>query len=213
MAASEIRNPVFARVYSRASKAMERSGLGEHRRRLLAGLGGVVVEVGAGNGLNFAHYSPQVSRVVAVEPEPYLRAEARAAAERAPVPVEVVDGTAEQLPVPDACADAAVACLVLCSVADVDAALAELRRVLRPGGVLRFFEHVRSEHRWAQQAQRLADLVWPHFGGGCHTSRDTIGALERDGFALTRVERFRFPEGWVPTPTAPHVLGEARLGD
>ena len=126
-----VRHPLFARFYTRVSGAMDRGGLAERRAALLGGLSGEVLEVGAGDGRNFDHYPAAVRRVLAVEPEPYLRAAARRAAERAPVPVEVVDGTAEHLPCPDASFDAAVATLVLCSVSDQRAAVREVRRVLR----------------------------------------------------------------------------------
>ena len=119
--------------------------IGDHRRRLLTGLTGRVLEVGAGNGLNFPHYPATVTEVLAVEPEPYLRRLALAAARSAPVPVRVVAGTAEALPVPDGAVDAVVASLVLCTVAELDQALAEVGRVLRPGGTLRFYEHVRAD--------------------------------------------------------------------
>jgi ubiquinone/menaquinone biosynthesis C-methylase UbiE len=113
---------------------MDAQGAIDHRRKLLAGLAGRVLEVGAGNGLNFAHYPPAVTEVLAVEPEPYLSGLAQAAAAQAPVPVRVVDGTADALPTPDASMDGAVASLVLCSVPNQARALAELDRVLRPGG-------------------------------------------------------------------------------
>jgi ubiquinone/menaquinone biosynthesis C-methylase UbiE len=156
------RHPLFARCYARLSQAMEK-GVGEHRQELLADLYGRVLEVGAGNGLNFAHYPPTVpptvTQVIAVEPEPYLRALALEAAERAPVPVQVVDGHAEALPVGDQSVDAAVASLVLCSVPDQARALAELARVIRSGGELRFFEHVRAEGPAMARTQRAVDLV------------------------------------------------------
>src|SRR6266508_2488374 len=116
----------------------------EHRRKLLAGLSGQVVEVGAGNGLNFTLYPETVEHVLAVEPEPLLREAAIEEAKKAPVPVEVVDGLASELPAEDASQNAAVASLVLCSVPDQAEALAEMRRVLKPGGELRFYEHVIS---------------------------------------------------------------------
>ena len=128
------RHPIFARVYARTSPAMDAQGALEHRRALLAGLAGRVLEVGAGNGLNFAHYPPAVTEVLAVEPEPYLRGLVQAAAGQAPVPVWVVDGTADALAVADASRDAAVASLVLCSVPGQAPALGELYLVLRPGG-------------------------------------------------------------------------------
>src|SRR4051794_7422805 len=113
---------------------MDELGVAAHRRELLDGLEGRVVEIGAGTGASFRHYPLGVSEVVAVEPEPYLHALATQAARGAAVPVRVVDATAEALPLDDGSCDAAVASLVLCSVADPAVALAELRRVLRPGG-------------------------------------------------------------------------------
>ena len=131
-------HPLFARVYARASPGMDAEGMAGYRERALAGLAGSVIEVGAGNGLNFAHYPAGVTGVLAVEPDPYLRRIAEENAGRAPVPVEVREGVAERLPGPDGSFDAAVVTLVLCSVADQRAVLAEVRRVVRPGGQLRF---------------------------------------------------------------------------
>lgn len=203
-------HPIFARLYARASVAMDRGGMAEHRRTLLAGLTGHVIEPGAGNGLNFAHYPPRVTRVLAVEPDPHLRRLAHAHAERAPVPVEVVDGLADRLPAGDGAFDAAVVSLMLCSVPDQDAALAELRRVVRGGGRLRFLEHVRSTGPGLARVQRLADAtVWPLFAGGCHTGRDTVTAIQRGGFRVETAERFTFPETRLPLPASPHVLGAA----
>ena len=206
---SSKRHPVFARLYARISPSMDARGAVEHRRALLAGLAGRVLEVGAGNGLNFAHYPAAVTEVLAVEPEPYLRGLAEVAAGQAPVPVRVVDGTADTLPAPDASTDAAVASLVLCSVPEQARALAELHRVLRPGGELRFFEHVRADTAGLARVQRPADLLWPTLVGGCHTSRDTLAAITAAGFEITSVQRFRFPESRLPQPAAPHVLGVA----
>jgi ubiquinone/menaquinone biosynthesis C-methylase UbiE len=203
-------HPIFARMFVRASAAMDAGGGAEHRQRLLAGLEGRIVEVGAGNGRNFAHYPPGVTGVLAVEPERYLRELAAHDAALAPVSVEVVEGVAERLPADDGAFDAGVVSLVLCSVADQAAALRELRRVIRPGGELRFYEHVRAETPGLRRVQRVLDrTVWPFFVGGCHTGRDTAGAIEATGFRIERLDRFRFPEGGLPTPTAPHVLGVA----
>lgn len=207
-------HPIFARVYARLSPAMEQGGMAEHRERLVEGLRGSVIEVGAGNGLMFAHYPSAVTRVVAVEPDPYLRRLARAQADHAPVGVEVVDGVAEDLPADDASFDAAVASLVLCSVTDVQAALRELHRVVRPGGQLRYLEHVRADTPSLQRLQRLLDAtLWPHVAGNCHTHRDTAAAIDAAGFAITHLDRFRFPPVRLPWPTAPHILGAASRPD
>jgi ubiquinone/menaquinone biosynthesis C-methylase UbiE len=204
------RHPIFARFYARISPAMDAQGAAEHRRTLLAGLAGRVLEIGAGNGLNFAHYPSTVTDVLAVEPEPYLHGLAQVAAGQAPVPVRVVDGTADAVPTPDASMDAAVASLVLCSVPDQARALAELHRVLRPGGELRYFEHVQADTAGLARVQRLADVIWPTLLGGCHTSRNTLAAITDAGFQITSVQRFRFPDSRLPQPAAPHVLGVAR---
>jgi ubiquinone/menaquinone biosynthesis C-methylase UbiE len=204
-------HPVFARVYERLAETMERRGGDGHRRRLVAGLAGAVLEVGAGHGINFPYYPPEVERLVAVEPEPYLRAAAQDAARGAAVDVEVHAARAERLPFEADAFDAAVVSLVLCSVDDQDVVLAEIRRVLRPGGTLRVYEHVRSSRAWLSRVQRTVDVVWPRVAGGCRTSCDTRGRIERAGFVWEELEEFRFPEGRVPLPTSPHVLGHARL--
>jgi ubiquinone/menaquinone biosynthesis C-methylase UbiE len=205
-----VRHPIFARIYERLSRKAEALGIAERRRELLAGLSGRVVEVGAGNGLNFAHYPPAVTEVVAVEPEPFLRDRAAEAAAAASVTVKVVDGTASALPLEDASCDAGVASLVLCSVPDQAAALAELRRVVRPGGELRFYEHVLAGTLWHARAQRFLDrTIWPHVSGGCHASRNTLAAIKAAGFSVESCERFKF-RPMPGIPTSPHILGTAR---
>jgi len=203
-------HPVFARLYERASVAMDRAGAAEHRRRLVAGLRGRVIEVGAGNGRMFAHYPPEVTDVLAVEPEPRLRAAAVVAARTAPVPVRVAAGTAQALPAADGGFDAAVFSLVLCSVPDQAVALAEARRVLRRRGRLCFYEHVAAQEAGLRRIQRVVDAtVWPLLCAGCHTGRDTEAAIAAAGFAIEAVDRFRFPTGGMGSPAAPHVLGHA----
>ena len=206
-----MRHPVFARLYPRLARAMDEGGLVEHRQQLLAGLSGEVVEIGAGHGANFAHYLPAVTRVRAVEPEPRLRGIARTAAVDAPVPVEVSEGLADELPLADHSMDAAVFCLVLCSVPDPLSALQEARRVLRPGGQLRVLEHVRADSPGMVRVQRLMDATfWPALAGGCHTSRDTAAEIERAGFTIDRLDRFLFPE--ARTPFSFHILAAAHVG-
>lgn len=205
-----VHHPWFARLWVRIAAAAEEHGAAEHRERLLRGIAGQVVELGAGTGANFAHYPPGVDGVLAVEPEPHLRELAEDAARRAPVPVVVVDGSADAIPADDGAFDAAVVSLVLCSVPDQATALAELARVLRPGGRLHFWEHVRADSPGLARVQRVLDrTVWPAVGGGCHTARDTGAALVAAGFTHERVERFRFPEGRLGGPASPQILGTA----
>jgi ubiquinone/menaquinone biosynthesis C-methylase UbiE len=206
---SFVRHPIFARFFDRLSRLMERE-VGQHRHELLAGLSGRVVEIGAGNGMNFQHYPTTVEEVIALEPEAYLRTKAEQAARDAPVQVSVRDGAADPLPLQDDSFDAAIASLVLCTVPDPDRALAELRRVLKPGGELRFLEHVRSDRPRKASIQERLDRsgIWPRVGGGCHCARDTVAAIEAAGFQVERSRSLDFGPSWVITN--PHVLGAAR---
>jgi ubiquinone/menaquinone biosynthesis C-methylase UbiE len=203
-----VKHPLFARGYAWLAKKEDAAGNVDNRRELLAGLHGRVIEVGSGIGSNFAHYPTTVTEVVAVEPEPYLRAKSEEAATHAPVSVRVVDGLADDLPVEDASLDAGVVSLVLCSVPDQDTALAELHRKIKPGGELRFLEHVISNRESRRRVQRLLDKTfYPRVAGGCHLTRDTRAAIERAGFSVQRSRRFPFPPGKLGIP---HILGSAR---
>ncbi len=206
-----VHHPLFARYYARISVAAETGiGMGAVRDRLLAGLSGRVIEIGAGNGLNFAHYPGTVSEVVAIEPERLLRKLAVEAALRSEVPVDVVPGVAEALPVKGEAFDAVVLSLVLCGVRDVSRALGEVRRVLRPGGEVRFFEHGVGGGPAMRFTQRALDrTVWPALAGGCHVSRDPVAALRDAGFELGPYRRLLLPEKGPKLPTSYCVLGSA----
>ncbi|MFG2124810.1 class I SAM-dependent methyltransferase [Streptomyces sp. NPDC048710] len=208
---SPVHHPLFARYYARLSVAAEsRLGMAGVRERLLAGLSGRVIEIGAGNGLNFAHYPAAVAEVVAIEPEPLLRQLALQSARHAQVPVDVVPGAAEALPVKSEAFDAVVLSLVLCSVRDVPRALAEARRVLRPGGEVRFFEHGRGGGRMMTLTQRTLDRgLWPALNGGCHLSREPVAALREAGFELGPLRRMLVPEKGPKLPASYCVLGTA----
>jgi ubiquinone/menaquinone biosynthesis C-methylase UbiE len=199
-------HPIFARFYERISTALNEAGEEEHRIELVADAEGLVLELGCGNGLNFAYYR-EAARVVALEPDPHMLGLAGPRAEEAKLPVQLLRGAAEALPFPDGTFDTVVVSLVLCSVRSPSRAAAEIRRVLRPSGQLRYLEHVRSEGRVAAAVQDVLAGPWSLFAGGCHPNRDTPATLRAAGFEL---QGRRFPFG-PPTPARPHVLGVARL--
>ena len=206
--ATEVHHPLFARFESRLAAFEDRTGGDKQWRELLEGISGRVVDIGPGAGVAFVHYPETVSHVLAVEPESYMREQAERAAKQAPVEIQVVDGLADQIPAEDESFDAAVTGRVLCSVPDQAAALAEIRRVLRPGGELRFYEHVVATKPPLARAQQAADRVfWTRAMGGCHTSRDTVAEMERSGFAIERCRRFSNPPAMF---AAPFVIGVAR---
>jgi ubiquinone/menaquinone biosynthesis C-methylase UbiE len=172
-----------------------------------------VVEVGPGNGINFEHFPPTVDELLAVEPEPYLRRAAEATAKELALEITVLEGTAESLPAEDESIDAVVVAGVLCSVPDQAAALREFRRVLRPGGELRFYEHVRSRRPGFARYQDAVATVWPRLMGGCRPNVDTLAAIERTGFEVTSCRGFGFPDTARAYPVAPRILGAARVVD
>jgi SAM-dependent methyltransferase len=198
----------FGKSFARVGPRTDARGAAEHRRRLLERAHGAVIEIGAGYGASFTHYPPAVTAVLALEPDATLRELALSAASAAPVPVTVEDGVAESLPVADATVDVVVSSLVLCSVADPAMALAEVVRVLRPGGLLLFYEHVRSAHHLLGIAEDLLTPLWSRVAGGCHPNRDTPALVAAAGLTLREVERFGFSV--LPgNPRLAHVLGVA----
>ena len=178
---------------------------------MLAELRGNVIEVGSGDGRSFEHYPTSVEHLLAVEPDATARAAAAERARAAAIPIDVVGGTAEQLPAEDGAFDAAVLMGILCSVRDPAAALGELRRVLKPGGELRFWEHVRSGNTVFRGLQRATDaLFWTQALGGCETTRDTTAAIRSAGFELVTLERGFHSSSLVTITSAPYILGIGR---
>jgi SAM-dependent methyltransferase len=193
----------FARYLERRERRRPDTVARELRERLLAGLRGRVIEVGSGDGRSFEHYPPEVEHLLAVEPDPVAREAASERGRVAATRVEVVAGFAEALPAPEASFDSAVVMGVLCSVPDVPAALGELRRVLVPGGELRFWEHVRS-------GNAAFRLIWTRALGGCETTRDTEAAIRAGGFEFVGLERGFHSSSLLTLPCAPYVFGVAR---
>lgn len=189
---------LIAAVYDASMRGTEEACLRQWRADLLRDLSGAVLEIGAGTGLNLPHYPESVSRLVLSEPDPFMRRkieEKVRAGHRAGV--EIVDAPVERLRFPDASFDAVVATLVLCSVPRVDAALAEVRRVLKPGGRFVFLEHVAAEAlprrlRW----QRIVEPLWKRVSGNCHLTRRTESAIIEGGFALRDIKRESMRKAW-----------------
>jgi ubiquinone/menaquinone biosynthesis C-methylase UbiE len=168
----------------------ERAGLADRRAELLADLTGEVLEIGGGTGLNLRHYPTSVTRLVVVEPDPHMarRLRGKLGDVAAAIPVEVIEASAESLPFADDSFDAVVSTLVLCTVDVPERAVAEIRRVLRPGGELRLIEHVRDPEPGARaHMQDLLERPWGWVAGSCHPNRDTRATLEAAGFDTTEV--------------------------
>jgi SAM-dependent methyltransferase len=199
---------VKERLYDRLVAGCDRAGFGERRDRLVSALAGDILEIGAGTGLNVAHYR-RARRVVALEPDARYVRRLRPRAGAAAVAVEVVERRAESLGFADHSFDHVVTTLALCSVADLDAVLAEVHRVLRPDGALHFIEHVRGAGRLARWQDRLTPLQ-RRLADGCHLNRDVLAALERAGLHVEAVEHFEMPPGHPLVK--PAIQGIARRG-
>lgn len=190
-------HPFLAALYDPALAAAERRYLQPLRQEALAGVAGDLLDLGAGTGANFPTFATEIGRgnplrVTALEPDPHMLRRARRRAQALALPVTLTGATAEALPFPDASFDVIAATLVLCTVADPARALAEAVRVLRPGGALRFIEHVRAEGRVAARWQDRLRPVWSACAGGCQLNRDT-GALLRSTFRRVEWEALRAP--------------------
>ena len=198
---------LFARFYDRAIAVSEEAGLADRRRRLLAQARGRVLEIGAGTGLNLAHYPAGIEQLVLTEPEEPMLARLRARAEGHKPPATVVAAPAERLPFADASFDTVVTTLTLCTVADLGAALREVRRVLAPGGRLLFLEHVRAGDERLARRQDLLAPIWKRVGHGCECNRATVAAIEAAALEVQEVEHGRMPK--APRIVRPLIAGVA----
>ncbi len=181
--------------------------LGPRKRRLLADLPDTVVELGSGVGANLRYLAPG-SRLIAVEPNPAMHGRLRRAARRRGVLLDVREVPAERTDLPDESADVVVSSLVLCTVRDVDQVLAEVRRVLRPGGRFVFVEHVAAPDGTAlRRLQRWVRAPWAWCFEGCSCERDLGGALRSAGFASVEVEDYRLRSPFLPFN--PQIAGVA----
>lgn len=201
--------PLFARFYERMISAAEKAGLADMRRDLLAGAGGRTIEIGAGTGLNLPFYTPSVTRLTLTEPDPHMARRLRGRLDEdgppAGIETEVVEAGAEALPFEDESFDTAVATLVLCTVPEVEASLAEVRRVLVEGGSLLTLEHVRGEGPVRSWWQDRLDRPWGAIAGGCHPNRPTAERLAEAGFRIDSMERTEMPK--APPWVKPMIVG------
>lgn len=198
-------HPIFAALYDVMQKSGE-AELDPWRRRVTAGAHGVVLEVGAGTGLNLPHYpTERVQRLIGLEPDPHMLRRARARADRLGLDVSWLQAPAEAIPLEDGSVDVVVATHVLCSVRDPERALAEIHRVLRPGGSFRFLEHVRADHPRAARWQDLITPAWRLLGAGCHPNRDTVACVRRR-FVVEELIAIELG----PFPVRPQRFGVAR---
>jgi SAM-dependent methyltransferase len=196
----------FAAAYDPVLRGAERAGLAHLRDELLADLEGDVVELGAGTGANLDHLGPGIGRLTALEPSPAMADRLRKhAARTVDHEVEVLEAPAEALPVATESTDTVISTLVLCTVRDPVQALAEIRRVLRPGGRLVLLEHVRGDGA-TETVQRALDPVWHVVGRGCHLTRDTRRLVEEAGFDTSGLRDIRLP---LPGPVRPGLVGTA----
>lgn len=201
---------IFALVYDPFLWLGEAAGMRRRRSTLLPAAYGRVVEIGAGTGLNIAHYPEAVTELVLIEPEPGMRTHLSRRVHRHGCATRIVDATAERLPLADASVDTVVSTLALCTVDEPEQALREIARVLRPAGQLLFIEHVRASSRLLAACQDKLAEPWRRFAGGCHCNRDTVGRLRACGFTVvTRSDVWR----GMPAIVHPLAMGRATRTD
>jgi len=197
----------FTALYDWMLKSTEEEGLRDMRRETLSSASGRTIDLGAGTGANLGLYPDSVTELVLAEPDPHMLRKLRPKAEEAGVKAEIVQAGAEDVPFEDSSFDTAVFTLVLCTVPDPAAALAEAARILKPGGRLLFVEHVRSEDSGLARWQDRLERPWHFFGDGCHCNRDTVATIEAAPFTVDGVEKTELPKS--PPIVRPLVRGGA----
>jgi SAM-dependent methyltransferase len=198
----------FTALYDRSLKATEEGGLREMRRLTLGEAAGRTLDIGSGTGANLGLYPEAVTELVLAEPDPHMLRRLRAKVGEADIAAEIVEAPAEDLPFHDESFDTAVFTLVLCTVPDPAAALAEAARVLRPGGRLLFVEHVRAEDPGLARWQDRLHGPWRFIGDGCHCNRDTVATLSGvAALEIERIEREEMPK--APPLVRPLIRGSA----
>jgi len=200
---------LFAAVYDRGLKGTEEAGLQEMRRETLRAARGRTIDLGAGTGANLPLYPDAVTELVLAEPDPHMSKQLRQKLAQSDRSAELVEAPAEQLPFEDSSFDTAVFTLVLCTVPNPEAALAEAARILKPGGKLLFVEHVRANDPGLARWQDRLEKPWRFIGDGCHCNRDTVASIEASPLTVERVERGRLPK--APPLVRPLARGTAVL--
>lgn len=200
----------FSAAYDRGFKGAEDAGLREMRGELLAQARGRVLELGAGTGLNLGLYPQAIETLTMVEPDPHMTKQLRQklADSGRSAEISVVEAPGEDLPFPDGSFDTVVVTLVLCTVPDQAATLAEIKRVLAPEGQLLFLEHVRAHDDGLAKWQDRLEGPWKFLADGCRCNRDTVSAIGAAGFQLGDVESGELPK--LPALVRPLVIGSAR---
>lgn len=178
---------LFSRFYDTFMFPLEKRKFHLIRKQLIGNASGKVLEIGSGTGANFLYYVNAVE-VIAVEPELLMRAKSLDKAKKAPVPIDVRSGRAEELPFADNSFDTVVGTLVLCTIPDPQKALQEIRRVCKPGGQIKFFEHVRVNQSKLGVLQDYLTPVWKRLCDGCHLNRDSLALVKQSGMRVIRTE-------------------------
>jgi ubiquinone/menaquinone biosynthesis C-methylase UbiE len=203
-------HPIFARIYDRLLEGIEKGGMRDKRRELLARAEGATLELGAGTGHNLPHYPDAVTRLVLTEPDPHMAKRLRAQVEESGrAGVEVIEAGAESLPFGDGEFDTVIATLVFCTIPDPGAALDEVARVLKPGGRMLFLEHVRADGGWRERWQDRLNPVQRFCFGGCNLNRDTGGLLRSSRLVVDEIRPDEMPRQGGPL-VRPMIVGSAR---